>query len=61
MRGCVNFEVDISFVVTKWSNTQLKHTKACRGVYIHNGTAWECFDLLIKHTPQTVAAFHVFT
>jgi len=26
-------------------------TKACTGVYIHNGTVWECFDLLIRHIP----------
>lgn len=35
----------------------VKYTKACTGVSIHNGTAWECFDLLIKHIPQTFAAF----
>jgi hypothetical protein len=39
----------MSDVVTKWLNTQLTYTKACTGGNIRNGTAWECFDLLIKH------------
>jgi len=31
MTGCINFKTDISYVVTKWSNTQLKIHKGLHG------------------------------
>jgi hypothetical protein len=61
MTSGTNFKENISLVVTKWLNTQFKYTKACTGVYIHNVRARQCFDLLIKHIPKPVAAFHLFT
>lgn len=52
IRHGINFKLHISYVVWKGLSILTEHTKACAGLYIRNGKAWESYGLSIEQSQK---------